>query len=55
MRRIRFLIWKELIELRQDRGRMEYAGFPRRRMRQVETFRVTLEPAAMLDTPGDAP
>jgi hypothetical protein len=26
------------VEVRQDRGKMEYAGFPRRRMRNVDTF-----------------
>jgi hypothetical protein len=31
-----------LVELRQERGRMEFAGFPRRRMRNVETFEMTL-------------
>lgn len=28
------------VQVRQDRGSMEYAGFPRRRMRNVATFRV---------------
>ena len=39
-----------LVEVRQERGRMEFAGFPRRRMRHVETFEMSLtaasEPAA---------
>ncbi|HVR72136.1 MAG TPA: hypothetical protein VMT87_14930 [Vicinamibacteria bacterium] len=39
-----------LVEVRQERGRMEFAGFPRRRMRHVETFLLSLtaasEPAA---------
>jgi hypothetical protein len=39
-----------LAEVRQERGRMEFAGFPRRRMRNVETFELNLtaasEPAA---------
>lgn len=30
------------VQLRQDRGRMEFAGFARKRMRGVETFRVDL-------------
>jgi len=28
------------VQLKQDPGRMEFAGFPRRRMRRVETFRI---------------
>ena len=32
-----------LVEAVQDRGRMEFAGFPRRRMRHVETFALSLE------------
>jgi hypothetical protein len=31
-----------VVQLRQDRGRMEFAGFPRRRMRNVETFHIDL-------------
>jgi hypothetical protein len=31
-----------LVQVRQDRGRMEFAGFPRRKMRNVETFRLDL-------------
>jgi hypothetical protein len=30
--------------LRQDPGRMEYSGFPKRRMRNIETFRLELTP-----------
>lgn len=30
------------ILVRQDAGRMEYSGFPRRRMRNIETFRLEL-------------
>lgn len=32
------------LQVRQDRGKMEFAGFPKRRMRLVDTFRLTLEP-----------
>lgn len=28
------------VQLRQDPGRMEFSGFPRRRMKRVETFRI---------------
>ena len=28
------------VQLRQDNGRMEFTGFPRRRMKRVETFRL---------------
>lgn len=28
------------VQLRQDPGRMEFAGFPRRRMKRIETFRL---------------
>ncbi len=31
-------------QVRQDRGRMEFSGFPRKRMKNVETFRVELSP-----------
>jgi hypothetical protein len=31
-----------VVQLRQDRGRMEFAGFPRRKMRNVETFHIEL-------------
>jgi hypothetical protein len=31
-----------LVEVRQERGRMEFAGFPRRRMKNVETFELHL-------------
>jgi hypothetical protein len=33
-----------VVALRQDRGRMEFAGFPRRKMRNVETFHIDLAP-----------
>ncbi len=39
-------------ELQQDPGRMEYS---RRRMRYVESFRLTPRSPADLDTPGSAP
>ena len=32
------------VRISQDRGRMEFAGFPRRRMKYVETFKVDLTP-----------
>jgi hypothetical protein len=39
-----------LVEVRQERGRMEFSGFPRKRMRNVETFELDLtatnEPSA---------
>ena len=51
-------VWRDLIEatattelrtegptffqVRQDRGRMEFSGFPRKRMKNLETFRVEL-------------
>jgi RNase P/RNase MRP subunit p29 len=31
-----------VVEVLQDRGRMEFSGFPRHRMRNVETFRIEL-------------
>ena len=31
-----------VVQLRQGRGRMEFAGFPRKRMRGVESFRIDL-------------
>jgi hypothetical protein len=31
-----------LVELHQERGQMEFAGFPRRRMKKVETFELSL-------------
>ncbi|HEY7411590.1 MAG TPA: hypothetical protein VII13_12640 [Vicinamibacteria bacterium] len=30
------------LQIRQDRGRMEFSGFPRRRMKNVETFKLEL-------------
>jgi hypothetical protein len=36
-----------VVEVQQDRGRMEFSGFPRRRMKNVETFQMVLTgPAA---------
>lgn len=32
------------VRVDQDRGRMEFTGFPRRRMKYVETFKVELSP-----------
>jgi hypothetical protein len=32
------------VRVEQDRGRMEFSGFPRRRMKYVETFKVQLSP-----------
>lgn len=32
------------VRIDQDRGRMEFSGFPRRRMKHVETFRLDLRP-----------
>jgi hypothetical protein len=32
------------VSVEQDRGRMEFSGFPRRRMRNVETFDLDLRP-----------
>jgi hypothetical protein len=34
------------LQLKQDRGKMEFAGFPKRKMRLVDTFRLTLQPDA---------
>lgn len=31
-------------QVRQDRGRMEFSGFPRKRMKNVETFHLELSP-----------
>jgi hypothetical protein len=33
-----------IVQVRQDRGRMEFSGFGRRRMKNVETFRIELQP-----------
>jgi hypothetical protein len=30
--------------VRQERGKMEFSGFPRKKMRLVDTFRLTVEP-----------
>jgi hypothetical protein len=35
-----------LLELHQERGKMEFAGFPRRRMKNVETFELSLSTTA---------
>ena len=43
-----------LVEVRQERGKMEYAGFPRRRMRHVDTFTLDLAARREAATP-DAP
>jgi len=32
------------VQVRQDPGRMEFSGFTRRRMKNVETFRIELQP-----------
>ena len=32
-----------LVDVHQDAGRVEFSGFPRRRMRNVETFQITLQ------------
>lgn len=32
------------LQVKQDRGKMEFAGFPKRKMRLVDTFKITLEP-----------
>jgi len=42
------------VRVTQDRGRMEFAGFPRRRMKYVETFKIDLAPEHA-QTEGDAP
>ncbi len=41
------------VELRQDAGRMEFSGFSRKRMKHVESFRLTAR--ARLDTPTPQP
>jgi hypothetical protein len=33
-----------VVQVRQDRGRMEFSGFSRRRMKNVDTFRIELTP-----------
>jgi hypothetical protein len=33
-----------VVQVRQDRGRMEFSGFGRRRMKNVDTFRIELKP-----------
>jgi hypothetical protein len=33
-----------IVQVRQNRGKMEFSGFLRRRMKNVETFRVELQP-----------
>ncbi len=32
------------LQVRQDRGRMEFSGFPRKRMKNVESFHIELSP-----------
>jgi hypothetical protein len=32
------------LQVRQDRGKMEFSGFPKKKMRLVDTFRLTLQP-----------
>lgn len=32
------------LQVRQDRGKMEFSGFPRKKMRLVDTFKLTVEP-----------
>jgi len=44
-----------LVDVRQERGRMEFAGFPRRRMRHVETFELNLTATTAGTTPALAP
>lgn len=44
-----------LVEARQERGRMEFAGFPRRRMRHVETFELNLTATPAGAAPPPAP
>jgi hypothetical protein len=33
-----------LVRVNQERGRMEFSGFPRRRMKNVDTFALELNP-----------
>jgi hypothetical protein len=33
-----------VVQVRQARGRMEFSGFGRRRMKNVDTFRIELKP-----------
>jgi len=42
------------VRIAQDRGRMEFGGFPRRRMKYVETFKIDLAPEHA-EAEGDAP
>jgi hypothetical protein len=44
-----------VIQVRQDRGRMEYTGFPRKRMRHVETFLIDLAPEYASPSPSPSP
>lgn len=32
------------LQVKQDRGKMEFAGFPKKKMRLVDTFRLSLQP-----------
>ena len=45
------------VRVDQDRGRMEFGGFPRRRMKYVETFKLALRPeqAEAEPAPEEAP
>ena len=42
-----------LVEVRQGRGEMEFSGFPRRKMKNIETFSLEMGTGAALDTPPD--
>lgn len=44
-----------LVDVRQARGRMEFAGFPRRRMRHVDTFALNLTVTTAAAPPAPAP
>jgi hypothetical protein len=33
-----------VVQVRQDRGRMEFSGLTRKRMKNVETFHIELQP-----------
>jgi hypothetical protein len=39
------------VRVNQDRGRMEFSGFPRRRMKYVETFKLDLSPETASSSP----
>jgi hypothetical protein len=44
-----------LVDVRQERGRMEFAGFPRRRMRHVDSFALDLTATTAAEPPAPAP